>query len=183
MADFLRRLLLILIVLLTTILSEIAFILATVATTVWPKTGYARWLLLGHIALTRFRLGLWARSKRFASELLAFADRYPDDWNCGNAVHRANILLGRIALKEQDVEAAKRFLIAAGRTAGSPQLDSFGPNMSLAKELLELGETAVVLDYFKLCSTFWAEDFSRLKHWENDIRFGRKPFFGPNLYY
>ena len=47
--------------------------------------------------------------------------------------------------------------MAAGATPGSPQLDSFGPNMTLAKELLEKGQPDVVLHYFALCKNFWED--------------------------
>ena len=75
------------------------------------------------------------------------------------------------------------YLVAAGGTPGSPQLDTFGPNMSLASELLDRGETAAVIEYFKLCSNFWNGEFSQLTVWENDVRNGRRPRFGPNYFY
>ena len=38
---------------------------------------------------------------------------------------------------------------------GSPQLNSFGPIMSLAEELLEQGEPDTVLEFFAECRKFW----------------------------
>jgi len=164
-------------------LSEVLFVMTTITCLILPKTCYARWLLLGAIAQTRFKLGMLAVSKRLSFELLKQADNHVDDWNYGNAIHLANTLLGRIALREGDVTAAKRYLIASGQTRGSPQLNTFGPNMRLANELLRAGERGVVLEYFKHCSKFWASEFSRLNQWEKDICEGRRPRFGPNLYY
>ena len=46
------------------------------------------------------------------------------------------------------MEQAKRRLLEAGRFEG---WTNFGPNMALAKELLEKGERQVVLDDFDLC--------------------------------
>jgi hypothetical protein len=50
----------------------------------------------------------------------------------GNAIQDGNIVLCRIALLDGKVEAAKVSLKEAGKTPGSPQLGSFGPNMSPA---------------------------------------------------
>ena len=38
-----------------------------------------------------------------------------------------------------DSLAAGKYLVEAAHTPGSPQLNSFGPNVTLAKELLEMG--------------------------------------------
>ena len=55
---------------------------------------------------------------------------------------------------EGRIEDAKRYLIKAGRTPGSPQSDSFGPEFGLTQGLLERGERETVLEYFWLCSRF-----------------------------
>ena len=106
-------------------------------------------------------------------------------WNYGNRVHHGNLVLGRIALREGNIEEAKSRLIAAGNTPGSPQLNSFGPNMALAKALLEIGEREVVLEYFKLCSTFWNSDRAKekLDKWGALAAAGRIPYFSANLDY
>ena len=77
---------------------------------------------------------------RLARELLDVAAAFSKDWYHGNAIHHGNLIQGRAALKRGDTQAAGDFLRAAGETPGSPQLNSFGPNMLLAKELLEAGE-------------------------------------------
>jgi hypothetical protein len=76
----------------------------------------------------------------YAKNLLIQAESMKDNWNYGNAVHTANLVLGRIALADGDVEEAKCLLLLAGQTPGSPQLNSFGPDMLFAEELLEKGE-------------------------------------------
>ncbi len=128
-------------------------------------------------------MGALEKAKRFADELLALSSNYKDDWNYGNAIHKGNLILGRIALREGNHEASKQYLLYAGETPGSPQLDSFGPNMILAKELLEAGEKDAVLEYFKLCGNFWEVRFSRLKSWAEIVRSGRIPDFGRHLSY
>src|SRR5438046_1216100 len=70
-------------------------------------------------------------------------NRDPKAWYYGNVVHEANQILGLAALQQGNVRLARHYLLAAGKTPGSPQLDSFGPNMVLAQKLLERGERDV----------------------------------------
>lgn len=102
-------------------------------------------------------------------------------FNDQGRIHKANIILGRIALVEDDVALAKYHLLEAGKVSGSPTLSSFGPNMSLAAELLERGEQEVVLEYFELCSNFWSRP--KLADWAAMVKGGRMPDFGGNLRY
>lgn len=128
----------------------------------------------------------FSNAKMLAEEYLLLAEQFKNNWNYGNAIHHANLLLGRIALKEGKVDAAKEYLLKAGNTPGSPQLISFGPNMSLARELLELGETSVVLEYFDLCTKFWQPQFQEifgLHEWKIQIENGQIPDFKANLVY
>ena len=55
--------------------------------------------------------------------------------------------------------------------------------MSLAKDLLERGETAAVLDYFEACRVFWKMGGSQLDAWRQDVEAGRIPNFRANLRY
>jgi hypothetical protein len=90
-------------------------------------------------------------------------------WNYGNAIHNGNTILGLVALYDDDLEAAKRYFIQSGQTPGSPQLDTYGPNMLLAKELIERGHKDIVLEYFQLCSKFWDDD-NRLFFYSKDVK-------------
>jgi hypothetical protein len=116
---------------------------------------------------------------------LALADvaeaEHPED--LGNEVHHGNLILGHVRIRQDDVAAAGDHLIAAGETPGSPQLDSFGPNMSLAAALLKAGQAKTVLRYFDKCATFWDERFSQLPQWRAYVRAGEVPTFGANLRY
>jgi hypothetical protein len=119
--------------------------------------------------------GLLPTAEAYANLALSDKADSNDAWNRGNRVHYGNIVLGRVALRRDDVTAAGQHLIAAGKTEGSPQLNSFGPDMSLARELLDKGETAVVLQYLDECRAFWSMGAARLDAWTQDIRAGRKP--------
>ncbi len=124
-------------------------------------------------------------ARQLALEYLDLAQSNTSDWNYGNAIHHANLLLGRIALRNGQREMAKTHLIAAGETPGSPQLNTFGPNMALAKELLEKGEYGIVLKYLQLCEMFWGKMFSepKIKAWEDIIKNGKIPDFAAHLAY
>jgi tetratricopeptide (TPR) repeat protein len=120
------------------------------------------------------------KAKVFATRLLEKAENefgFVD----GDAIHHGHLVLGRTALRQADMDSAKRHLLEAGRTPGSPPLNSFGPNMALAKELLEKGERTAVLQYFDLCGKFWRDE--RLAEWSAAVKRSEVPDFGANLVY
>lgn len=126
-----------------------------------------------------------ALAKERAAELLRTAANFKKDWNYGNAIHRANLVLGRVSLLNGDLDGAKKHLKAAGLTPGSPQLNSFGPNMMLAKELLEKGERNAVLDYLADIGKFWsgARSAEFLEEWKAAVQKGQTPNFESHLLY
>jgi hypothetical protein len=142
-----------------------------------------RFYRLDDLAMQAFAAGDLKKASQYANELLKTAPKFQQDWNYGNAIHKGNIVLGQIALREGRMDEAKEFLLKAGKTPGSPQLDSFGPNMSLAKELVEKGEKEVVLQYFELCRKFWSMGAQQLDAWAKDVKAGNVPEFGANLVY
>ena len=146
-------------------------------------TEQERFYALNDVAKESFVVGKIEDARKYARELLALLPRFPGDWNYGNAVQDGNLVLGRIAVHEGRIDDAKQRLIKAGNSPGSPQMDSFGPNMSLAKDLLEKGEQDVVLQYFELCSNFWQMDYGKLNQWTRDVKAGDIPEFGANLVY
>ena len=143
---------------------------------------YLRWVALTRDSLEAVDRLPNAEVRQQADEVLRLAEHYRDDWNYGNAIHKGNLALGQIALREGDLTAARDFLRKAGETPGSPQLNSFGPNMTLAKELFERGERQAILEYFVLCGEFWDEG-ETLRRWSEEVRSGIEPDFGANLRY
>jgi hypothetical protein len=101
----------------------------------------------------------------------------------GQSTFDCNMVLGEVALRNGNVAEAAQYLIASGKSSGSPALDSFGPNMSLAKALLEKGEVDVVLKFFDLCKAFWTDHAKLLNGWSETVRKGGAPNFGANLCY
>ena len=142
-----------------------------------------RFYALGDAAKSRFEAGDYETARAYALELQKMTPSYREDWNYGNAIASANIVLGRLALRDGNIEEAEALLVKAGKSPGSPQMDSFGPNMSLAQDLLAAGHSAAVLEYFKLCEAFWVPEFSKLDQWTDDVHAGGIPDFGANLVY
>jgi tetratricopeptide (TPR) repeat protein len=136
--------------------------------------------LLPSIATVALEAGETAKARSYAEEMLQ-AGGDATGWNAGNLIHHGHLVLGRLALRDGDTKTAQEHLLAAGKTKGSPQLNSFGPNMTLAKELLEKGERQTVLEYFKLCGAFWKN--SDLEAWTKAVQAGNIPEFGANLEY
>ena len=97
-------------------------------------------------------------------------------------------------MEQGDIGVAEEELLAAGRTPGSPQLNSFGPNMYLARALLKAGKRDGVIEYLELCKAFWHVSSvpakgdrltgnEALDRWIEEIRRGEVPDFGPQLVY
>ena len=147
------------------------------------STPEARWWALPDAALRNAETGPADRATALANELLDAAAHRPNDENLGTAIHKGNLALGLVAVRAGRMDEAKARLLAAGNVSASGSLDSFGPNMILAKELLEKGEKDTVLQFLELCRKFWKMDRGALDRWAGEIRAGSVPNFGANLLY
>ncbi len=147
------------------------------------KDPYSRWVALGDAALWKSTQPDTDVAARLAIEQLALTQKYKTDWNYGNAIHKAHSALGRIALRRGDLESARRHLFASTDSMGSPQMNSFGPNMGFADEMLKAGEKEAVLLYLRRCRTFWKMGHNSLDAWESIISKDQQPAFGANLLY
>lgn len=141
---------------------------------------YARYLKLEKDKERRFNNlpriadAAWMGDRRpeteaLAREMLASATDYTTSWAYGNAVHTGHFYLGVLAVVRGDLDEAGRELILSGKTKGSPQLDSYGPRLELAGELLSKGKSAVVVDYLTACGRFWKSGQSDLDRWKREI--------------
>jgi tetratricopeptide (TPR) repeat protein len=140
-----------------------------------PAPGYSAVRELQQLAKDAFEAGDNTKARKYAEDLSRRDD--------GDGIHQGNLMLGRLALKNGNVEEAKSRLLAAGKTLGSPSLGSFGPNMMLASELLQRGQREVVIQYFDECEEFWKTGGNKLDEWRQAVRQGRIPNFGANLIY
>ena len=124
----------------------------------------------------------YAKAQKIADKVVTEAFDGPNNWRRGNLLHNGFRIMGMAALENGDIEAAKAHLLNSAVThMGSPQLNSFGPNMSLAQALLNQGEREFVLEYLNLCKRFW--DTPELAGWIEEIEEGGTPNFGANLLY
>lgn len=132
--------------------------------------------LLKDLAECAFFAEEYTSAEDYASRLLSSAPLFEQNglkWNYGNVVHWGHIYLGKIALIRGDKEGALRHLQEAAKTPGSPQLNSFGPDKTLAASLLEVGENEDVLEYFRACGSFWKMEMGRLTYWTDAIKNGQ----------
>jgi len=97
------------------------------------------------------------------------------DHTDGQAIYTANIVLGRVALARGDRAAALDHLARAGKTRGSAVLGSFGPELELADELLQLGERAAVSSFLVEVERFWSSGRERVAAWRAAIEGGESP--------
>jgi hypothetical protein len=133
-------------------------------------------------AMAAYTLSDYALARELANTALSLAPSYKDNWNYGNAVHFAHTVLGLLALSTGDVRGAAEQLRLSADTPGSPQLNSFGPSMRLARDLLRSGESAAVLAYFEQCRRFWKMGQTWLSIWEKKVARGALPSFFMQLY-
>lgn len=141
-----------------------------------------RFGLLGPLAIAAVKAGVNEKANAYASELLTASPQHAYDPRYGDAIHNGHMVLGLVALGNDDVPAARLELLEAGKTPGSQRLNSFGPIMMLASEMLQRGEREPVLEYFELCRKFWTMGTQRLALWTDMVRRNEMPDFGPNLH-
>jgi len=73
-----------------------------------------RFNALGRAAKAAFDAGNYDEAKADAVELEGLTPKYVGQWNYGNAIQDANVVLGRLALKDGNIAEAKDRLLAAG---------------------------------------------------------------------
>lgn len=156
------------------------------------RSQYTRLLGLRSASELALASGQLERAERLAKELLELAAEYRDDWYYGNALHNGHAILGLVQMKRGNLQGAEQELLRAGESPGSPQLNSFGPNLTLARDLLLEERVEAVLEYLELCRVFWYPDSRsecsamnavRVGRWIEEIGRGEVPDFGPNLSY
>ena len=134
-----------------------------------------RFYSLDDLIIEAYSSNNYDSAKALISEYLELADVYRCNWNYGNAIHDANRILGRISIKNGKIDEAAAYLLKAGKSTGSPQLDSFGPELDLANLLLKLGQRDEVLIYLKDIESFWEMNDGRIDNWIEEIESDGQP--------
>jgi len=141
--------------------------------------------LLGAVAKAALEAGLNDEAELYADQALALAAEgrfskappvtFESDAE-GEAVFLGNLVLGRLALLRDDVQAAETYLLLSGKIKAGSQT-FWGPNMTLARELLKRNRTKVVLEFLEEVKEFWLEEcaFGKPEEWEKAIRAGKMP--------
>jgi hypothetical protein len=80
---------------------------------------------------------------------------------CVNALHVLHLLQARIAMDRGDMKAADRLLVKAAKIPKESSFETFGPNTTLARAMLEKGRKEAVLEYLELSKKFWTGTPSR----------------------
>ena len=138
-------------------------------------------MLLPQLAKTGLNAGRLDEAKAWAVKALDSVEKLEPRNRHGEAISVAHTVLGRLALKRGDLEAAKRHLLASAQTPGSPKLNSIGPNLQLAHLLAKEGQAETVIEYLQACRVFWNSGRSRIDEWVRILKEGDTPFFGDNL--
>lgn len=122
-----------------------------------------------------YMLGFYNEARGIANEMKALPKAYSGTWNDGNLAYYSNWIFGMLALDAGKVETSKELLLLSGECGGSPQLNSFGPNMRLAKRLLERGEKETFLEFLDLIERFWKNGENWLTIWREVVEKNREP--------
>jgi TonB family protein len=130
---------------------------------------------LPELAKTAVDAGALEKATSYANEILQRAadTQAPQrDWNYGNEIYTGNMVLGLVALRQDNIAKARQYLLESAKTPGSPTLGSFGPDLQLAGELLKKGEKDAVLEFLEACRSFWKSGGPRLDALMAKVRAG-----------
>ncbi len=147
-----------------------------------------RSLQLPYAMASAYRAEAWPRLRKLAIEYKgyleegAFEDSGREEKR-SIANHQIHTFLGLVEVADENISAAKQHLLDSISNFNSFALQERGPNLLLAKRLLEVGEKEVVLTFFEKVDAEWKGRLQRgnTAGWEKEISEGSIPDFGKNL--
>ena len=113
-----------------------------------------------------------------ARELLALAARNTNDPKYGNAIFFANLSLGHVMLRRGEKRQAAGYLLAASNAPPTDDLRYGYIDMTLARQLVDLGEREAVAQFLDRCAEFNYRG-KEMAEWAAQIRIGINPDLGP----
>jgi hypothetical protein len=128
------------------------------------------------LAQYAFLAGQLDQAEEIAKVLMKSDD--PSSYTSRRQQYIAHIILGRVALERKQVGRAKKHLQSATQCARGILLTTFGPDMSLAKGLLDHGMQFVVLEYLKQFLSCPSRMNPIIEQWIKEINGGKVPDFG-----
>ena len=135
--------------------------------------------LVPHMGMLAFKVGDYTKAELYAQEALSYSTQQGP--HQAAQVFYGNEILGLVAVHAGNLALAEQYLLQSGRLKGSTRFAEFGPNMLLAKAVLDRGRRDVVLQFIDLCKEFWPAGSNTLLQWTGAIRAGATPDFGRNL--
>lgn len=120
----------------------------------------------------------FARARQFATDALALAEKHPQLARDDHAVYRAHTVLGVLALRGGDRDAAvehMRMAAAAPRPESASQRSHLGLRGRLVEYLLRAGERESVAAYLEASADRFVAERHRLLEDAAQIRAGRMP--------
>ena len=129
-------------------------------------TGIERQSALPDLARQALDAGELAQASSYATELLQTASD-------GTETYTGNTILGLVALREGSVSQARQYLLESAKTRASREFDPFGPDFTLARELLAKGERDAVLEFLTLAKGFWKSGTEQLDGMLATVRSGK----------
>jgi BlaR1 peptidase M56 len=127
----------------------------------------------------------WIQQKPYdaaakAHELLELADHNPNDALYGDAVFEANMVVGKIALRQGDKKAAARYLLAAADTPGSDRIRRGEFDMNLPRALVDWGQRSAVAQFLDRMAPKTVRS-RQFQDWAAEIRKGINPDLIPTF--
>lgn len=142
--------------------------------------------LLPALVQEAFELEKLELAKTLATELVLEFGSTTAQRRFDTAAHTANIIFGRIALREGDLAKAKEYLLISIRAPLRDEASNLVPDLKLAQELFAKGEKETVSEYLKLCGelsnfkkykNLYDTQINALKLWQEQIKQGKTPSF------
>ena len=112
----------------------------------------------------------------YAAKLLREHGQSGDPEN-GYAVYAGNLILSQAALDKNNNAAAGKYLLQAATSLGVREVADNGPDMTVARVLIERGDKDTVIEYLRRCRNLWPKGAPLLDRWQTQIRNGRTPNF------